>query len=79
MRPYFEKMDPLGKPLSPVDLDEMADNRTQVAAVLEELRAEVTRVKSAGLSAEKIHERGEMTVWDRIRSEERRVGKECRL
>ena len=66
MRQYFEKMDPLGKPLSPVDLDEMADNRTRVAAVLEELRAEVTRVKSAGLPAEKIHERGEMTVWDRI-------------
>jgi len=66
MRPYFEKMDPLGKPLSPIDLDEMADNRTRVAAVLEELRVEVTRVKSAGLPAEKIHERGEMTVWDRI-------------
>jgi glutaconyl-CoA decarboxylase subunit alpha len=66
MRQYFEKMDPLGRPLSPIDLDEMADNRSLVAAVLEELGAEVTRVKNAGLSAEKIHERGEMTVWDRI-------------
>ncbi len=66
MRPYFEKMDPLGKPLGSTDLEEMADNRTRVAAVLEELRAEVARVKSAGLPAEKIRERGEMTVWDRI-------------
>jgi len=66
MRSYFEKMDPLGKPLSSIDFDEMADNRTGVSAVLEELQAEVTRVKSAGLPAEKIRERGEMTVWDRI-------------
>jgi glutaconyl-CoA decarboxylase subunit alpha len=66
MRSYFEKMDPLGKPLSPVDREEMADNRTRMEAVLKELRAEVDRVKSAGLPAEKIRERGEMTVWDRI-------------
>ncbi len=66
MRPYFETMDPLGRPLKQVDLEEMAENRRQIAAVLEELSAEVRRVKSAGLPAEKIHERGEMTVWDRI-------------
>jgi glutaconyl-CoA decarboxylase len=64
MRPYFEKMDPLGKPLSPIDLDEMADNRTQVAAVLEELRVEVAR-EDAGLPAEDPRA-GRMTVWDRI-------------
>lgn len=66
MRPYFEKMDDLGKPLKPADVEEMAGNREQIAAVLKELDAEVTRVKNAGLPAEKIHERGEMTVWDRI-------------
>jgi glutaconyl-CoA decarboxylase subunit alpha len=66
MRPYFEKMDPLGKPLKSVEVDEMAGNREQIAAFLAELGAEVTRVKKAGLPAEKIHERGEMTVWDRI-------------
>ena len=66
MRPYFEKMDALGAPLKQADIEEMAENRNQVAAVLEELEAEVRRVKEAGLPAEKIHERGEMTVWDRI-------------
>jgi glutaconyl-CoA decarboxylase len=66
MRPYFEKMDALGKPLKQADIEEMAENRDQIAAVLKELDAEVGRAKSAGLPAEKIHERGEMTVWDRI-------------
>jgi glutaconyl-CoA decarboxylase subunit alpha len=66
MRPYFEKMDDLGRPLRPADIEEMAGNREQIAAVLKELDAEVTRVKNAGLPAEKIRERGEMTVWDRI-------------
>lgn len=66
MRQYFEKMDALGKSLTPAERAEMADNREQVAAVLKELDAEVSRVKNAGLPAAKIHERGEMTVWDRI-------------
>jgi len=66
MRPYFEKMDALGKPLRPRAIEEMADNRAEIAALLKELDAEVSRVRSAGLPAEKIHERGEMTVWDRI-------------
>src|SRR3990172_3341369 len=66
MRPYFEKMDALGKPLKQADVEEMAENRDQIAAVLEELRAEVSRAENAGLPAEKIHARGEMTVWDRI-------------
>src|SRR6266481_8986652 len=66
MRQYFEKMDPLGKALKPFELDEMADNRAQIAALLSALDAEVARVKNAGLPPEKIRERGEMTVWDRI-------------
>lgn len=66
MRPYFEKMDPLGKPLKQTDVDEMKANRDEIAAMLTELDAEVTRVKKAGLPAEKIRERGDLTVWDRI-------------
>jgi glutaconyl-CoA decarboxylase len=66
MHQYFEKMDPLGKPLKPADVEEMAANREALAAVLAELDAEIERVKNAGLPAAKIHERGEMTVWDRI-------------
>ena len=66
MRQYFAKMDALGKALKPADVEEMADNRAQIDALLKELDAEVARVKTAGLAAEKIRERGEMTVWDRI-------------
>ncbi|HYE91505.1 MAG TPA: carboxyl transferase domain-containing protein [Terriglobales bacterium] len=66
MRQYFEKMDPLGKALKPSEVEEMAANREQIAAALQELDAELARVKNAGLPAEKIRERGEMTVWDRI-------------
>ena len=33
---------------------------------MKEMEAEVERIKNVGLPAEKIHERGEMTVWDRI-------------
>ena len=66
MRQYFEKMDALGKPLEAYAVDEMAGNREQIEAALQELDAELARVKNAGLPAEKIRERGEMTVWDRI-------------
>ena len=66
MHQYFAKMDALGTPLAAADVEEMADNRERVAAMLKDLDAEVARVKGAGLPAEKIRERGEMTVWDRI-------------
>jgi glutaconyl-CoA decarboxylase len=66
MRQYFEKMDALGKALKPSDVDEMADNRAQVEAMLKELDTEIARVKNAGLPASRIRERGEMTVWDRL-------------
>ena len=66
MHQYFAKMDALGTPLAAADVDEMADNRERVAAMLKDLDAEVARVMGAGLPSEKIRERGEMTVWDRI-------------
>jgi len=66
MRPYFQKMDDLGKPLKPFQIDAMAENRAQIEEVVKTLEAEIARVKNAGLPAEKIRERGEMTVWDRI-------------
>jgi glutaconyl-CoA decarboxylase len=33
---------------------------------MKEIDAEVERIKNYGIPAEKVHERGEMTVWDRI-------------
>ena len=35
MQPYFEKMDDLGKPLKPAQIEKMAENRAQIEAVLE--------------------------------------------
>jgi len=66
MRPYFEKMDDLGKPLRPAQLERMQANAAQAEAVMKEIDAEVERIKNYGIPAEKVHERGEMTVWDRI-------------
>ena len=37
MRPYFEKMDDLGKPLRPTQIDEMAENMARIEAVMKEI------------------------------------------
>ncbi len=66
MRQYFEKMDDLGKPLKPAQIDRMKENRAQIEEVMKTIDAEVDRVKKAGIPAEVVHKRGQMTVWDRI-------------
>jgi glutaconyl-CoA decarboxylase len=38
----------------------------QAESVMQEIDAEVERIKNVGIPVEKVHERGEMTVWDRI-------------
>jgi len=66
MRPYFAKMDDIGKPLRPAQLERMQANAAQAESIMQEIDAEVERIKNFGIPAEKVHERGEMTVWDRI-------------
>ena len=66
MRPYFARMDDIGKPLRPAQQERMAGNAVQAEAVMKKIDAEVERIKNVGIPAEKIRERGEMTVWDRI-------------
>jgi len=66
MRPYFARMDDIGKPLRPAQQGRMAENAVQAEAVMKKIDAEVERIKNVGIPAEKIRERGEMTVWDRI-------------
>jgi glutaconyl-CoA decarboxylase len=46
MHPYFKKMDDLGKPLKPAQIEKMAENRIQIEAVLQEVAAEVERSKT---------------------------------
>jgi glutaconyl-CoA decarboxylase len=66
MKSYFAKMDDIGKPLRSAQVERMQANVAQAEAVMKEIDAEVERIKNFGIPAEKVHERGEMTVWDRI-------------
>lgn len=66
MKPYFEKMTPFGKPLSDSKKKQTEANVAEVKEVERQIQEEVEKVKSAGLPAEKITERGQMTVWQRL-------------
>ena len=59
-------MDDLGKPLKPAQIERMKENVAQIEGVMKTIDAEIERVKNAGMPAEKVRERGQMTVWDRI-------------
>ncbi|MEE9517055.1 MAG: carboxyl transferase domain-containing protein, partial [Candidatus Adiutricales bacterium] len=66
MWPYWKKMDDLGKPLKENVIKRMEENRRLITEVEAEIASEVERVKNAGLPAEVIQKRGQMTVWERI-------------
>ena len=66
MRPYFEKMPDFGRVLSEGQKKSNKDNVTQIKEVENQVKAEVEKVKNAGMPTEKINERGEMTIWQRL-------------
>jgi len=66
MRPYFEKMDDLGKPLRPAQRERMKENIAQIEEVMAAAAAEAERIRNVGIPVEVVHKRGEMTVWERI-------------
>ncbi|RPJ18418.1 MAG: glutaconyl-CoA decarboxylase subunit alpha, partial [Desulfobacteraceae bacterium] len=66
MRPYFEKMPDFGRGLSEGQKKSNKENVTQIKEVETQVKAEIEKVKNAGMSTEKINERGEMTVWQRL-------------
>lgn len=66
MRPYFEKMTEIGKPLSESKVKQTEANVAQIREVEEQIQEEVEKVKTAGLPAEKINQRGFLTVWQRL-------------
>ncbi|KIX12721.1 acyl-CoA carboxylase subunit beta [Dethiosulfatarculus sandiegensis] len=66
MHPYFENMPTFGKALSDKKKEKLTPNRDQITEALDVVLAEVERVKNAGIPAEKVHKRGQMTVWDRL-------------
>jgi glutaconyl-CoA decarboxylase len=66
MRPYFEKMTPLGKSLSVAQKESTGESVAQINEVEKEVAQAVEAVKNAGIPAQVIKKRGQLTVWDRI-------------
>lgn len=66
MRQYFKQMDNLGKPLKPAFKEMMTGNVAKIKEIMAEIDREVDRIKNFGVSTETLHQRGEMTVWERI-------------
>ncbi len=66
LRPYFEDMPGIGKALSEGEVRRSTENVELIREQEEILAGENERVKNAGISAERIHGRGGMTVYDRL-------------
>jgi glutaconyl-CoA decarboxylase subunit alpha len=66
MHPYFKNMPTFGKALTDKKKEKAAENRKLIQEVEAKIAEEVDRVKTAGIPAEKIHSRGQLTIWERI-------------
>ncbi|MDI6763805.1 MAG: carboxyl transferase domain-containing protein [Thermodesulfobacteriota bacterium] len=66
MKPYFEKMSDLGKPLTEQQIKKAEENVKQIKEVEKTVAEAVEKVKKAGLTTEEINKRGEMTVYQRL-------------
>lgn len=66
MKPYFEKMTPLGRALTDKQKEETQENFDRIRDVEQEIAEALEKVKSAGIPAEKIKKRGQLTIWERL-------------
>ncbi len=66
MRPYFEKMPDLGKPLKDNRKTRAEDSRAKLLAGEAEIAAARQAVQEVGISTADINKRGGLTVWQRI-------------
>jgi len=66
LRPYFEKMPDIGKPLSEAEARRTNENVGLIREQEQIIAAEIERVRKAGIPAENIHKRGGMTIYDRL-------------
>lgn len=66
MRPYFETMTPFGKALTEKQIEANKENVADIKAVEKQVDEAVEAVKNAGIPAEKIKQRGQTTIWERI-------------
>ncbi|MDP6816044.1 MAG: carboxyl transferase domain-containing protein, partial [Alphaproteobacteria bacterium] len=66
LRPYFEKMPDIGKALSEGEIRRSQQNVELIREQEQILAEEIERVRKAGIPAERIHDRGGLTVYDRL-------------
>ena len=66
MKQYFAEMPLFGKELKDKQKAKAADSAASIKEVMDLYDVEVERVKNAGIPAEKIAKRGEMTAWQRL-------------
>ncbi|MCW8800011.1 MAG: glutaconyl-CoA decarboxylase subunit alpha, partial [Desulfobacter sp.] len=66
MKSYFQNMAPFGKALKKGTIKRTQNNYEQVLEAEKQILAAVDEVKNAGLPEEKINQRGQMTVWQRL-------------
>ena len=66
MKPYFEKMTSFGNELKKGKIISTEENLKQIKAVETDVNEHVERAKTAGFPTEKINERGQWTIWQRL-------------
>lgn len=66
LRPYFDKMASIGSALKEADIKKSQENLVLIKEQENILAAEAERVKTAGIPAKKIYDRGGMTIYDRL-------------
>ncbi len=66
MKPYFEKMTEFGREISEREIERTAENVNEIKEIESEIDELTDKVKNAGLPEEKINQRGQMTVWQRL-------------
>lgn len=66
MKPYFEKMMPMGKALRDSDLKAAKANITKLEEEERKILEQIEKINQAGLSLETLHRRGEKSAMERI-------------
>ncbi len=66
LRPYFEKMPDIGKPLSDAEIRRTEENVSFIKEQEALVSSAVEKVENSGIPADVIHKRGQTTVYDRL-------------
>ena len=66
MKSYFQEMIPFGKPLTERQFAAMEENARLIRQVEAEVSQAAGKARSAGIPAEVVHQRKQLTAWERI-------------